>query len=529
MSLGEFFIILLIVNIIFLSTTWLLNKKKRDSNIDFVSQGFSLIVLAWSAIFVNLLFNDTDIKLRQWLITVLVTIWGLKLTLDIFSTKEQKKDLNSDNLSLDLYLKKVPRRVIFQMLIISPVISVNFLPGPSGLNFLDFMGVLIFSTGLLYEIYSNKELTHFKSKSTNEQKIFIEGLWSFSRHPNYLGKLIQWWSLYIIALSAVFGYWSIYGPIIYTFYLSSYVNSQESKLKIKYKGYLNYSKVTNKLFPEILFLMQLFLPQRFLTSVFGYLTNSKIKILKSFLIKLFFFIYKPDLTEAELSNPQEYSSFNHLFTRRLKPNSRAFKSAAKVIISPVDGEITDFGNLSKGKLIQAKKYKYDIYELLDEKQTTKIFDKGSFISIYLAPKNYHRIHFPYGGKISKTKHIPGSLLSVNKRSQISIPSLYTKNERAWVSVTSEGFSYLVVCVGAFMVGSIVPFWASDISKKTTQLISSWNNGPSKELNSVDKAQELGFFQMGSTIILIFSNEFKLNNNFLSANKSVKFGETMVEI
>ena len=75
----------------------------------------------------------------------------------------------------------------------------------------------------------------------------------------------------------------------------------------------------------------------------------------------------------------------------------------------------------------------------------------------------------------------------------------------------------------------MPFWASDISKKTTQLISSWNNGPSKELNSVDKAQELGFFQMGSTIILIFSNEFKLNNNFLSANKSVKFGETMVEI
>ena len=91
MSLGEFFIILLIVNIIFLSTTWLLNKKKGDSNTDFVSQGFSLIVLAWSAIFVNLLFNDTDIKLRQWLITVLVTIWGLKLTLDIFSTKEQKK------------------------------------------------------------------------------------------------------------------------------------------------------------------------------------------------------------------------------------------------------------------------------------------------------------------------------------------------------------------------------------------------------------------------------------------------------
>ena len=529
MSLGDFFIILLIVNIIFLSSAWLLNKKKRDPNIDFASQGVSLIVLTWSAIFVNLIFNDIDIKLRQWLITVLVTVWGLKLALDIFSLKEQKKELNADNLSSDLYLKKVPRQVIFQMLIISPVISVNFLPGSSGLNFLDFMGILIFSSGLMYEIYSNKELTYFKSKSTNEKKIFMEGLWSFSRHPNYLGKLIQWWSLYIIALSSMFGYWSIYGPIIYTFYLSSYINSQEPKLKIKYKGYLNYSKVTNKLFPEILALIQLFLPQRFLTSVFGYLTNSKIKILKSFLIKLFCFIYKPDLTEAELSNPQEYSSFNHLFTRRLKPNSRAFKSAAKVIISPVDGEITDFGNLSKGKLIQAKKYKYDIYELLDEKETTKLFDEGSFISIYLAPKNYHRIHFPYGGKISKTKHIPGSLLSVNKRSQMSIPSLYTKNERAWVSVTSEGFSYLVVCVGAFMVGSIVPFWASDISKKTTQLISSWNNGPSKELNSVDKAQELGFFQMGSTIILIFSNEFKLNNNFLSANKSVKFGETMVEI
>ena len=92
MSLGEFFIILLIVNIIFLSATWLLNKKKRDSNIDFVSQGLSLIVLTWSAIFINFLFNDTDIKLRQWLITILVTIWGLKLTLDILSKKEQKKD-----------------------------------------------------------------------------------------------------------------------------------------------------------------------------------------------------------------------------------------------------------------------------------------------------------------------------------------------------------------------------------------------------------------------------------------------------
>ena len=154
---------------------------------------------------------------------------------------------------------------------------------------------------------------------------------------------------------------------------------------------------------------------------------------------------------------------------------------------------------------------------------------GIFITIYLAPTDYHRIHCPLAGKIIKSNHMGDDLYSVNLNAQTSIPSLYIKNERASLVIQSSRFSYGLVAVGASIVGSIIPFWEKRDLKKRSSFKESWNNGPEEDSKIVNKGQELAYFKMGSTVILLFPKVAKLNINSLYQNKTVKFGERLAEI
>ena len=276
-------------------------------------------------------------------------------------------------------------------------------------------------------------------------------------------------------------------------------------------------------------ILQNLIPHHFLTFCVGKLASSKNKTLKNILIRIFIKLYKPDLSLAKLKRPEDYKTYNDFFIRELEDFVRPLDSSINAVCSPVDGSIVDYGLIDSGQLIQAKRFKYGLTDLMGDPVLTEKLDGGIFITIYLAPTDYHRIHCPLAGKIIKSNHMGDSLFSVNLDAQTSIPSLYIKNERASMVIQSRGFSYGLVAVGASIVGSIVPFWEKKDLKKRSSFKESWNNGPKEDSQMVGKGQELAYFKMGSTVILLFPKVAKLNIDSLYQNKTVKFGERLAEI
>ena len=273
--------------------------------------------------------------------------------------------------------------------------------------------------------------------------------------------------------------------------------------------------------------MHKLVPHLFLTLLLGLLANSKVRIIKKLLIKGFIWLYKPDLNEAIHSDIEKYSSYNDFFTRKLKQGSRVIDDEDTSFISPVDGEIVDHGLIEEGQLIQAKKFNYALEDLVGGDYKSH-YSQGYFITIYLAPTDYHRIHCPFGGHITNSKHLGTSLYSVNKTAQESIPNLYVKNERSVLQIDSDGFKYSLVSVGASVVGSIVPFWSTDKNSSRKQLIQEWNEGPGQK-KQINKGDELAFFRMGSTVILLFEDLSKLDLDSLKENMLVKFGHKLVSL
>ena len=276
-------------------------------------------------------------------------------------------------------------------------------------------------------------------------------------------------------------------------------------------------------------ILQNFIPHHLLTFCAGKLAGSNNKILKDILIKAFIKVYQPDLSLAKRKHARDYYTYNDFFIRELEDDARPIDNHQHAVCSPVDGSVVDFGIIESGQLIQAKKFRYDLVELVGDLKFAAELDGGSFITIYLAPTDYHRIHCPLGGKIINTNHMGDDLYSVNLNAQTSIPSLYIKNERANVVVQSDNFSYGLVAVGASIVGSIIPFWEKRDFKKRQSYRESWDKGPEEDLKAVSKGQELAYFRMGSTVILLFPKTAKLNINSLYQNKTVKFGERLAEI
>ena len=177
--------------------------------------------------------------------------------------------------------------------------------------------------------------------------------------------------------------------------------------------------------------------------------------------------------------------------------------------------------------MQAKKHDYELDELVGIDYQNK-YKAGYFITIYLAPTDYHRIHCPWDGEIIHANHLGSSLYSVNKKAQESIPRLYLKNERSVLHIVSNSLEYAVVSVGASVVGSIVPFWIDNKECSRKELIEEWNIGPPKDTN-VKKGDELAYFRMGSTVILIFKDSYKIDLDSLKENKLVKFGNKLVSL
>lgn len=240
-------------------------------------------------------------------------------------------------------------------------------------------------------------------------------------------------------------------------------------------------------------------------------------------IKLFSKAFKVNLEEAVNSDPDSYSTFNQFFTRAIKPQLRPIFSSK--IISPVDGTISQFGNIVGSSLIQAKGINYSLDALLGgNPERTRKYKDGQFITIYLSPRDYHRIHMPCDGKLQEQTHVPGRLFSVAKHTVSTIKGIFARNERVIASFDTEYGSMAMVLVGAINVAAIETVWAGLITPPKGEAITSKNY---KDKNiSLLKGEEMGRFNMGSTVILLFSKTAPKLSDTLKVDQPLKMGSSL---
>lgn len=267
-----------------------------------------------------------------------------------------------------------------------------------------------------------------------------------------------------------------------------------------------------------------FIPKNHLSFLVGRLTRiSKPTFLAKLSLRVFAKLYAINLDEAE-KNILEYRSINELFTRRLKPDARIIEDG---LISPVDGLMSQCGKIEEGDLIQAKGKNYSLKKLLGGDDLADSFTDGYFITIYLAPHNYHRIHSPFDSNIKQYRYIPGRLWPVNSWSVQNIDGLFSVNERLITMLDFNSRSCALVKVGATNVGCIS---LSFDNMQTNQIFNSRNQVDKAFTDlQIRKSEELATFEFGSTVILIFEKDSFIPDNKCKAGKEIRFGEKLGEI
>lgn len=264
---------------------------------------------------------------------------------------------------------------------------------------------------------------------------------------------------------------------------------------------------------------QRLLPQKLITLSAGCLANNRWPPLKNFLINQFIKLYDVDMSEAEALSSSQYSNFNDFFTRSLRPNARTIFDEENTIICPADGAISEFGSIESGQLLQAKGMNYSVGSLLADKNQETVFNNGSFATVYLSPKDYHRVHMPLSGNPTKVTYIPGKLFSVNQRTAENLEGLFALNERLVIEFENEGNPFAVVLVGAMIVGGISTVLTGKI--KRTDRVEQLHFD---KLN-LNKGDELGRFHLGSTAIMLFPKNTNLEfDNSLKVGSTVKMGQ-----
>lgn len=232
------------------------------------------------------------------------------------------------------------------------------------------------------------------------------------------------------------------------------------------------------------------------------------------------------MTLAQEENPENYINFNDFFTRSLKPEKRPISSNAADIVSPVDGTISQIGDIKQNQLIQAKKIDYNLQALLGgSAKLSAQFQGGKFATLYLAPQDYHRVHIPYSGELKEMIYVPGRLFSVDAQTTTELPNLFVRNERVITLFSTPIGPMAVILVGAMLVGSINTPWEGIIAPASKRHIYHWHYLDNKI--SLLKGQEVGQFQLGSTVIILFAPDRMKWLTHLSGRK-VKFGENIGE-
>ncbi|MBE7214041.1 archaetidylserine decarboxylase [Shewanella benthica] len=252
--------------------------------------------------------------------------------------------------------------------------------------------------------------------------------------------------------------------------------------------------------------LQYIMPKHLVSRLVGKLAAAELGSITTAGIKWFIKQYKIDMSEAAQSEPEAYKTFNAFFTRALKPGVRPLSQDQDYIVHPVDGAISQCGPINDGQIFQAKGHEYSSLALLgDQADDAKRFEDGDFATIYLAPKDYHRIHMPVKGTLSKMTYVPGDLFSVNPLTAANVPGLFARNERVVAIFETEIGPIAMVLVGATIVASIETVWAGTITPPGSKNVFTWDyptEGP--EALTLEKGAEMGRFKLGSTVVMLFA-------------------------
>ena len=256
-------------------------------------------------------------------------------------------------------------------------------------------------------------------------------------------------------------------------------------------------------FDDLFIATQRLLPQHGLSRLLALLAEAKTPWLKNALIRHFASLYGINMLEAEKEHPADYDCFNDFFTRALKVDARPVEESADTVVSPVDGTISQIGNIEGAELIQAKGRHFTLFELLGgDADYARQFENGRFTTIYLSPSDYHRVHMPIAGDLVSASYIPGKLFSVNEQTAQNVPGLFARNERLVCRFDTLAGPCALIMVGAMLVAGIETVWSGGLIQPNTIA----NFTPAQRPYTLQKGAEMGRFCFGSTVILLFERD-----------------------
>jgi len=270
-------------------------------------------------------------------------------------------------------------------------------------------------------------------------------------------------------------------------------------------------------------LTQYLLPKQAINVFAGKVAGARAGKITTAIIHWFVGRYEVNMQEAAEPNIAAYSSFNEFFTRGLRADARPLSQAD--FICPVDGAISQFGDIQSNQIFQAKGHYYSTEALLAGNQLlADYFIDGKFATLYLSPKDYHRIHMPCAAKLKKMTYVPGSLFSVSPVTAESVPGLFARNERVICEFESERGIFALILVGATIVGSMETTWHGVINPPRGGNIRTWEYAD--QTINLQQGEEMGRFLLGSTVVLLYPKDSLAFNPAWHPSKTVKLGEMM---
>jgi len=278
--------------------------------------------------------------------------------------------------------------------------------------------------------------------------------------------------------------------------------------------------------PKTLFsLFQYLLPQHALSRLMRSLTRCENRAWKNAFIRTVARLYRVNLDEALEPNLEAYAHFNAFFTRALKPGTRPLCADSDALLCPADGAISQIGDISADRILQAKGKYFSATELLGgDAERARPFANGKFATVYLSPRDYHRLHMPLSGTLKEMVHIPGRLFSVNASTADNVPNLFARNERVAAIFDTEAGPMALVLVGAIFVASIETVWHGEVTPPAGTQVRTWNY--SGDVPFIAKGGEMGRFNMGSTIVVLFGENAVAWEAGLKAGDAVTMGQKL---
>ncbi|WP_298633138.1 archaetidylserine decarboxylase [uncultured Umboniibacter sp.] len=288
--------------------------------------------------------------------------------------------------------------------------------------------------------------------------------------------------------------------------------------------------MSTKFSDQLFVALQHVLPQHTLSRIVGRLAASETPWIKDAFIRNFAKKFDIDMSDAQEHDLTAFASFNDFFTRALKSEARPIDANVNTLVSPADGVVSECGTIENGQLMQAKGQYFSLHSLLGaQPELTDTFANGSFATIYLSPRDYHRVHMPFGGTLRKAIYVPGDLFSVNGVTAQLVPGLFSRNERLVCVFDTPKGPVALILVGAMIVAGIETVWGGQVCPLSKDIVVSQfdkaGRSPSVKLN---KGAEMGRFKLGSTAIVVTPKDASEWIDGLSAGSAVRMGEAIGE-